>query len=316
MSKKTIVVTGALGFLGTHLCNRLVDEGHSVIGIDNKMCPSQTRLSDKVELHIEDVCHMPEIWSTVLQPIDEVYHLCSIASPPIYKKRPFATIETNVEGTIEICRFAKWKNAKMLLSSTSEIYGSPQQHPQSESYFGNVDTLSQRAVYDESKRMAETIVNTYATKEQLKATIVRIFNCYGPGMTLDDGRFIIEFTKRVLQGRDVVVYNGGKQTRSPCYIDDMIEMLIRAMELGGFGPYNIGNTEEYTVKDVLGMIMSIANKRSNIVHMPVLDGDPGQRRPNISRAELAGIANFEKTPLSVGLEKTISYIKGQIADSE
>jgi len=315
MAKKNIVITGVRGFIGAHLCNKLIEYGHNVIGIDNQICPSATKFytSKPFRYILGDVCY-PETYMKFLPyEIDEIYHLASIASPPIYKQYPFETIMTNVNGTINMCKLAKNRGAKLLLSSTSEVYGRPptKNHPQIETYNGNVDTLSKRAPYDESKRMAETVVNTFS-KDGLNATIVRIFNTYGPGMALNDGRFIVEFTKRVLEERDVVIYNGGSQTRSPCYIDDMIKMLINAMDIGGFGPYNIGNDKEYSVKEILNMIMNIIGKNPNIVHMPLYDGDPARRKPDLSRANLAEISNFKKTQIYDGLKKTITYIRRQI----
>jgi len=309
---KNILVTGGKGFIGAHLCNRLADNGHNVIAIDIEKYISRTKLSGKVKFYFDDVCDMFNSWNLLPDRIHEIYHLASIASPPIYKRNPIETIKTNVNGTIKICALAKDRGAKILLASTSEVYGNPEVHPQKENYFGNVNTLSDRACYDESKRMAETIVNTYVKKHKMQATIVRIFNTYGSGMALNDGRFIVEFTKRILKNQDVIIYNSGNQTRSPCYIDDTITMLIKAMKKGNFGPYNIGNDNEYSVRHILDMIAAILNKSPQIVHCPLNDGDPKKRKPDLTKSIQAGIITYPRMPLLQGLRITIEDIKAAI----
>jgi len=302
---KNILVTGAAGFIGTNLCQRLVNDGHNVVGIDNKLCNSPLRLPKEVDLIQADVKDMSFIKDSIGD-IDEIYHLASIASPKFYKKHPLTTIGVNVNGTIAMAELALSKNAKLLLTSTSEVYGDPKVYPQPESYNGNVNCLSDRACYDESKRTAETIMYEYQ-KRGLKAVVVRIFNTYGPGIRHDDGRMVGEFIWRLLHNEPVTVYNGGNQTRSLCYIDDTVEWLCRAMGRGEFGPFNIGNDTEMSINLILKAIAEIMNIEPKIINKKIYDGDPSRRCPDLTKTRIA-LGDFNKTPLPLGLSKTIIYL--------
>ena len=302
---KNILVTGATGFIGVNLCNRLIKDGHNVIGIDNKSCESPLELPDEVELIEADIQDMIFI-EEAIGDIDEIYHLASIASPKFYKENPLATIDTNINGTIAMAEFALSRNARLLLTSTSEVYGDPGVFPQPESYNGNVNCLSDRACYDESKRTAETIMYEYQ-KQGLKAIIVRIFNTYGPGIRPDDGRMVGEFIWRLLHNEPVTVYNGGNQTRSLCYVDDLVEWLCRAMRRGEFGPLNIGNDVEMSVNSILKAICKIMEVEPEIINKELKDGDPNRRCPDLTKTQLS-LGDFSKTAINHGLNKTIMYL--------
>jgi len=301
---KNILVTGAAGFIGTNLCKKLIKNGHNVIGIDNLLCPSPLNLPKEVlffEMDVQNITH-----STILEDIDEIYHLASIASPKFYKKHPFDTIDTNVNGTIAIAKFALTQNAKLLLVSSSEIYGQPEIFPQPESYFGHRNTIGDRSCYDCSKGLGETIIYEYA-KKGLRATICRLHNTFGPGMRLDDGRFIVEFIQKAINNKDVIIFNNGEQTRCLTYIDDTIDGIIKAMENNSFGPFNIGSTNEMSVNEIAELIINIIGSQSKIKHIEYDKDDPKRRIPDITRAKK--ILNWEpKEKLINGLRKTIKNI--------
>lgn len=303
MSK--ILVTGGAGFIGVNLCHKLVQRGHEVLVIDNMLCPSPMPLPSEASIMEE---HIEYFKSFDCPDLNVIYHLASLASPKWYKKYPMRTIMTNVHGTIAACEIAKQNNAKLILASTSEVYGDPEQHPQEENYNGNVDTLSERACYDESKRCAETIVGEYERKG-LNAVIVRIFNTYGPGMRPDDGRVVSEFIVRGLKNQPITIYGTGRQTRSFCYINDMVKWLLIAASAGHIGPFNIGNNEEHTILELMFSLQDIMHTEFTVSYEDNDGADPQVRCPNLRRIcnHLWPIA--DKTPLRAGLLETIHYFK-------
>jgi UDP-glucuronate decarboxylase len=309
---KTILVTGGRGFIGANLCNRLASEGNRVIAVDNMFCASPLQMHSEVECCELDVTNedFDRSFMTLYKHVDQIYHLASIASPKWYKKYALFTIETNVIGTMVACKLAAYYNAKLLLSSTSEVYGDPEVHPQPEEYNGNVNTLSDRACYDESKRCAETIVGAHS--HLIDATIVRIFNTYGPGMRVDDGRAVSEFICRMLKDKPLTLTNFGLQTRSFCYVDDMVEYLVRAMALGKLGPYNVGSFDEITISELSLRIADLRGVYLPETNPPIVDkNDPRKRRPDLSRA-YAAFGYHPQVGLSEGLSRTVEYFRGII----
>jgi nucleoside-diphosphate-sugar epimerase len=307
-----ILVTGGQGFIGVNLCKSLADDGHNVWCLDNMLCPSPIKIRDYKRINFiqTSVEHLtPEnFWNRIKQDmkLDEIYHLASIASPVWYKRYPMQTIVTNVMGTDHMCKLALHYGAKLLLSSSSEVYGQATICPQEESYYGNVNILGPRSSYDESKRCAETIVYEYM-KMGLRATIVRIHNCFGPGLRLEDGRFIVEFIKQSINNDPLTIFNNGEQTRSLTYIDDMINGLIAAMESPYFGPINLGSTDEYTVNQIADLILYITGSQSSKLYIEGDIDDPLKRLPSIDKAKK--ILNWKpKVKFRDGLIKTIKYV--------
>jgi len=307
---KRILVTGGRGFIGTQLCNRLSAQPDTeVIAVDNMRCPSFMPLNKNVQIFEADVSD-PMVFITLLQAfheVHEVYHLASLASPVWYKRFPLETIRTNVMGTHNMCELALEWGAKLVLSSTSEVYGDPETTPQTEKYNGNVSTRTDRACYDESKRCAETIVYEFA-KRGLNSTIVRIFNTYGPGMRHDDGRVVSEFIMRALQDENLIVCNGGQQTRSFCYIDDLLDYLVLAMKTAHPGPINIGNDKEISILDLAQLIGNILGEQLHIEYKIVDDGDPKRRCPDLTTARVV-LGCMPETELTTGLIYTVDYFR-------
>lgn len=314
----TILVTGGAGFIGSHLCERLVKEGNNVICVDNLLTGSQKNiaplLSNKNFSFVnQDASYPVKIKKGVK--IDEIYHLASPADPNInsptsYIAYPFETMRVNTVGTWNMCELALKYNAKLLFASTSEVYGDPQKSPQDEEYRGNVSTTGPRSVYDESKRFGETIVSAYVREKGLDGQIVRIFNTYGPRMNQNEGRAVVNFIKQAIKNEPITVYGDGTQTRSFCYIDDEIEGLALAMEKGKSGEvYNIGNDDERTILDFAKLIKKLAKSKSEIVFSQSLpEDDPLQRKPDITKAKK--VLHWEpKVGLEEGLLKTIHYFR-------
>jgi len=310
---KKVLVTGGAGFIGSHLCERLLKEGNRVICLDNFFTGSKNNivhlLDNKnfllVEHNIENVFK----WRGA---IDEIYNLACPASPIHYREDPVQTVKANVLGVINMLEFARNKKARILQASTSEVYGDPLVHPQKEDYWGNVNPLSPRACYDEGKRCAETLFMDYHREYGLDIKIVRIFNTYGPRMAKDDGRVVPNFIIQALKEKDVTIYGDGGQTRSFQYIDDLIEGLIKMMRKDNFiGPVNIGNPHEVSIKELAETIIKLTNSRSNISYYPLPDGDPKRRRADISLAKKE-LAWSPKFGLEEGLRKTIDYFKAII----
>lgn len=312
---KHILVTGGTGFIGTNLCRRLISEGHKVICLDNNYTGSLSNVADL--LSHPNFCFVEhdviEPWDCE-EPLDRIYHLACPASPPFYQgNRSIFTTKTCVLGALNMLALAKRKGARILLSSTSEVYGEPKVHPQTEDYRGNVNPIGIRACYDEGKRCAESLFFDHYRHEKVDIRVIRIFNTYGPYMNPDDGRVVSNFICQALRGQDITIYGEGQQTRSFQYIDDLIEGMVRMMEneKGFIGPVNIGNPGEFTIRELANMVLSKIQTTSRLVQRPLPADDPTQRRPDIT---LAG-EKLNWTPkicLNDGLDKTIAYFRRQL----
>lgn len=301
-----ILVTGGAGFIGTHLCNRLIEEGNEVICLDNFFTGRKSNIyhllsNPKFELIRHDITE------PILLEVDQIYNLACPASPIHYQYNPVKTIKTNILGTLHMLGLAKRVKARILQASTSEIYGDPTEHPQKEDYWGNVNPIGIRSCYDEGKRAAETLMMDYHRQNQIDTRIVRIFNTYGPYMSENDGRVVSNFIVQALRGNDITIYGDGTQTRSFCYVDDLIEGIIRMMNQDGFiGPVNLGNPEEYSVLELAEKILKMTGSRSNIVFKPLPENDPTRRRPDIALARKK-LGWEPKVLVEDGLAKTIDY---------
>lgn len=308
----TVAVTGCCGFIGSHLTKRLLEEGYYVIGIDNLFTGRiENIINIKNDPHFEFIRH--DVVFPLFLECDEIYHLASPASPIYYQKNPIKTVKTNLLGTMNMLGIAKRVHAKMLFSSTSEVYGDPMEHPQKEEYWGNVNPIGARACYDEGKRVAETIMTEYRKMHNVDSKIVRIFNTYGPNMAMNDGRVISNFIVQALKDEDITIYGTGEQTRSFCYADDMIKGLTAMMNqpYEVSGPVNLGSDEEVTVRDLAQMVIKMTKSESNIVFRELPENDPSRRKPDLSKAQK--LLDF-RTEMSLedGLERTINYFRSII----
>jgi dTDP-glucose 4,6-dehydratase len=300
------VVTGAAGFLGSHLTDRLLADGHEVIGIDSLITGS---LDNIRHLHDHRAFHFSEADVTkyvfVNGAVDRIYHFASPASPRDFSRFPVHILKVGALGTLNALGLAKAKNARMLLASTSEIYGDPEVHPQREDYFGRVNTTGPRSMYDEAKRFAEALTTSYHNQNHVEARIVRIFNTYGPRMRLDDGRCLPNFILSGLKGEALTIFGDGRQTRSFCYVDDLIDGIVRLMESPAEGPVNIGNPEEITIQELAAEVIAMTGGRSSITNLPALKDDPVRRRPDITRAR--AVLNWEpKVHRAEGLQRAVA----------
>jgi UDP-glucuronate decarboxylase len=310
MSKvKRILVTGGAGFLGSHLCERLVQEGHDVICVDNLFTSQKVNIAHLLsrpnfEFIRHDVTH--PLWLEV----DEIYNLACPAAPGHYQYNPIKTMKTSVMGAINMLGMAKRCRAKILQASTSEVYGDPEVHPQPETYKGSVNPIGPRACYDEGKRAAETLFFDYRRSNKLNIRVVRIFNTYGPRMHPFDGRVVSNFIRQALKGDDITIFGTGSQTRSFCYVDDLIEGMIRMMNGPDefVGPVNLGNPDEFTIRQLAEQVIALTGAKSRIVNKAALEDDPAQRQPDISLAK-AKLGWSPKVPLKDGLPRTIAYFK-------
>jgi len=311
---KKILVTGGAGFLGSHLCDRLVDEGHHVLCVDNYFTGSKKNIEhllDKKNFEVirQDVCF------PLYVEVDEIYNLACPASPFYYQWDPIQTMKTSILGSYNLLGLAKRTGAKILQASTSEVYGDPKVHPQPETYWGNVNPLGVRSCYDEGKRAAESLFMDYYRVHGVKTKIVRIFNTYGPRMAEDDGRVVSNFIVQALQGKDITVYGDGMQTRSFCYVDDLLDVMQAMMNHSDdsfTGPVNIGNPGEFTIWELANKVIELTGSSSQILQQPLPQDDPKQRRPDIAVAK--AMLNWEpKINLEQGLIKTIDYFKQVIA---
>jgi UDP-glucuronate decarboxylase len=303
-----ILVTGGAGFLGSHLCERLLGENHEVICLDNFYTGRKINIA-----HLLPNPSFELMRHDVIDPfkaeVDQIYNLACPASPPHYQFNPIKTTKTSVMGAINVLGLAKRVKARVFQASTSEVYGDPEVHPQPESYRGSVNPIGPRACYDEGKRCAETLFFDYHRENKVDIRVVRIFNTYGPRMLANDGRVVSNFIVQALQGRDITVYGDGTQTRSFCYVDDLIEGFVRLMNTEGItGPVNIGNPGEFTMLELAEKVLDLVGGKSKIVHRPLPQDDPLQRQPDISLArEKLG---WEPTiPLEEGLRRTIAYFR-------
>jgi UDP-glucuronate decarboxylase len=306
-----ILVTGGAGFLGSHLCDRLIGQGHDVLCLDNFF----TGRKQNIE-HLLGNAHFELIRHDVIDPfkfeVDRIYNLACPASPPHYQYNPIKTTKTSVMGAINCLGLAKRVKARVFQASTSEVYGDPAVHPQPESYWGNVNPIGRRSCYDEGKRCAETLFFDYYRENGVDIRVVRIFNTYGPRMNPDDGRVVSNFIVQALRGEDITVYGDGSQTRSFCYVDDLIEGFLRLMEQSEtVGPVNIGNPGEFTMLELAEVVLKQVGGKSKIVHKDLPADDPKQRQPDISLAKK--YLKWEpKVPLAEGIGKTIEYFRSEV----
>lgn len=305
---KRILVTGGSGFIGSHLCERLLNDGNMVICIDNFISGDKQNVVHLLNYqHFELVDH--DITTPYFAEVDEIYNLACPASPIHYQLNAIKTVKTSVMGSINMLGLAKRVNAKILQASTSEVYGDPLVHPQPESYWGNVNPIGPRSCYDEGKRCAETLFMSYFEQHNLKIKIVRIFNTYGPKMSISDGRVVSNFAVQALQNKDITIFGNGQQTRSFMYIDDLIEGLIKMMETTDdvIGPINIGNPIEFSIGELANRIISLTGSKSKLVFKPLPQDDPTQRKPDISLAIKLLNGWQPKVELEAGLVPTIEY---------
>jgi dTDP-glucose 4,6-dehydratase len=307
-----VVITGGAGFLGSHLCRRLLLDGYQVVCLDNLLTGRADNIQELlgegvrlIKVDVTEYIHVPG-------PVDAVLHFASPASPIDYLRLPIQTLKVGALGTHRALGLAKDKGARFVLASTSEVYGDPQVHPQPESYWGHVNPIGPRGVYDEAKRYAEALTMAYHRSHGVQVSIVRIFNTYGPRMRLDDGRAFAAFASQALSGRSVTVHGDGSQTRSLCYVDDLVEGIVRLTASGFPGPVNLGNPEEVSMLELAQALIKAAHSDSDIVFLPRPEDDPQVRRPDITlaRRELG----WEPTvPLSEGIERTLPWFREQLA---
>lgn len=306
---KKILVTGGAGFLGSHLCDRLVEQGHHVLCVDNYFTGSKKNIEhllDKPNFEVlrQDICFPLYI------EVDEIYNLACPASPKYYQQDPIQTTKTSILGAYNLLGLAKRTGAKILQASTSEVYGDPKVHPQPESYWGHVNPIGIRSCYDEGKRAAETLFFDYHRQHDVRIKVMRIFNTYGPRMAADDGRVVSNFIVQVLQGEPLTIYGDGSQTRSFCYVDDLIDGMMKLMASDDTitGPFNIGNPGEFTIAELADLVLFLTESKSEIQVFNLPEDDPKQRRPDISYAKLV-LKWVPSTDLVSGLERTIDYFK-------
>ena len=304
---KRILITGGAGFIGSHLCKRLLNEGNYVICLDNFFTGRKRNIetllpNQNFELVEHDIIEPIDIR------IDEIYNLACPASPPHYQYDPIKTMKTSVIGIINMLELAEKYNAKILQASTSEVYGDPLVHPQVETYWGNVNPIGIRSCYDEGKRCAETLISDYRRQKNLNTKIIRIFNTYGPNMTPDDGRVVSNFILQALKGEDITVYGDGSQTRSFCYVDDLIDGIVKMMDSNLSEPVNLGNPTERTILDFAKLIIEFTGTKSKIIYKPLPSDDPTKRRPDITLAQTK-LNWTPKVDINEGLKKTVAYFK-------
>jgi UDP-glucuronate decarboxylase len=307
---KRILVTGGAGFIGSHLCERLLDEGNEVICLDNLFSSSKEKIIPFMENPRFEFVRQDVTFSYYAE-VDEIYNLACPASPVHYQVNPIKTIKTSVMGAINMLGLAKRVNAKVLQASTSEVYGDPEIHPQTEEYWGHVNPIGIRSCYDEGKRCAESLFVNYNLQNRVKIKIIRIFNTYGPRMELNDGRVVSNFILQALKGEDITIYGDGTQSRSFQYVDDLVEGMIRMMNTPDdfTGPVNIGNPIEFTMLELAELVLELTGSKSKIVYLPLPQDDPTQRQPNIDLAR-EKLNNWEpKIHLKEGLQKTIEYFE-------
>lgn len=306
---KKVLITGAAGFLGSHLCDRFIKEGYFVIGMDNLITGSLKNIEHLFKLeNFEFYHHDVTKFVHVPDKLDYILHFASPASPIDYLKIPIQTLKVGSLGTHNLLGLAKAKNARILIASTSEVYGDPLMHPQNEEYYGNVNAIGPRGVYDEAKRFQESLTMAYHRFHKLETRIVRIFNTYGPRMRLNDGRVVPAFMGQALRGEDLTIFGDGNQTRSFCYIDDQVEGIFRLLHSDYIYPVNIGNPDEITIKEFAEEILSLTGTNQKIVYKPLPENDPLQRRPDISKAK--EILGWEpKVDRKEGMKATFEYFK-------
>jgi UDP-glucuronate decarboxylase len=306
-----ILVTGGAGFIGSHLCDELLKKKNDVLCVDNLFSGNKDNIRHLLgNSYFEFMRH--DIIHPFFAEVDQIYHLACPASPIHYQYNPIKTIKTSVMGTINMLGLAKRVRARILLASTSEVYGNPVVHPQPEAYWGNVNPIGVRSCYDEGKRVAETLMMDYHRQNHVDVRIVRIFNTYGPCMAINDGRVISNFIVQALRGGEISVYGDGSQTRSFCYVSDLVAGMVRMMEAELIGPVNLGNPSESTIKELASKILSLTESKSKMVFSPLPPDDPERRCPDITLARK--ILNWEpRISLDEGLEKTIEYFRKKLS---
>ncbi|XP_055345773.1 UDP-glucuronic acid decarboxylase 1-like [Paramacrobiotus metropolitanus] len=311
--RRRILVTGGAGFVGSHLVDRLMLEGHEVIVVDNYFTGRKRNVEHWIGHENFELIHH-DIVNPLFIEVDEIYHLASPASPPHYMYNPVKTIKTNTVGTVNMLGLAKRNRAKLLLASTSEVYGDPEVHPQPESYWGHVNPIGPRSCYDEGKRVAETLCYAYQKQERVSVAVARIFNTFGPRMHMNDGRVVSNFILQALQNEPITVYGSGEQTRSFQYVSDLVEGMILLMAANYSLPVNLGNPEEHSVKEFAVMINNAVDGKSEIINKPAMIDDPRRRKPDITLAK--NLLGWEpKVSLKDGLSKTVQYFKKELAKS-
>ena len=310
-----ILITGGAGFIGSHLCERLLNDGNDVLCVDNYYTGTKSNIVHLLDNYQFELMRHDVTFPLYVE-VDQIYNMACPASPIHYQYDPVQTTKTSVHGAINMLGLAKRVNARILQASTSEVYGDPTQHPQTESYWGNVNTIGPRSCYDEGKRCAETLFFDYFRQHNLEIKVGRIFNTYGPRMRPDDGRVISNFIVQALTENDITVYGKGDQTRSFCYVDDLVEGILRLMttEKGVTGPMNLGNPIEYTILEIAEIVIDQIGSKSKIIFEPLPEDDPKQRQPDISfaKSELNWEAN---TQLKEGLKKTIQYFDQTLSNN-
>jgi dTDP-glucose 4,6-dehydratase len=308
-----IVITGAAGFIGSHLSETLLDRGYSVVGIDNLLTGDTANIAHLANRDFVFIKHDVTNYIYVEGPVDAVLHWASPASPIDYLELPIPTLKVGALGTHKALGLAKAKNARFVIASTSEVYGDPLEHPQKESYWGNVNPIGPRGVYDEAKRFAEAMTTAYHRYHGLDTKIVRIFNTYGPRMRLRDGRAVPAFMSQALTGEDVTIFGSGQQTRSFCYVTDLVDGIIRLLNSDLNDPVNIGNPQEMTIEEIARTIIRLTGSSSKLVYRPLPEDDPKVRQPDITRART--LLGWEpKVPLEEGLIKTLDYFRKKVAE--
>ena len=307
--KKRILITGGAGFLGSQLCEKLLNEDHEVICLDNYFTGQKENITHLLKNpYFEIIRH--DVTMPFFIEVDEIYNLACPASPIHYQYNPIKTIKTSVMGAINMLGLAKRIKAKILQASTSEVYGDPEVHPQTESYWGNVNPIGERSCYDEGKRCAESLFVNYHKQNDVRIKIIRIFNTYGPKMHPNDGRVVSNFIMQALQNKDITIFGNGTQTRSFCYVDDLLDGLVRMMDTDDsiIGPINMGNPNEFSMNELASLVIKLTDSKSKLIYLPLPSDDPLQRKPDITKAK--EILDWEpKIELEEGLKETIKYFK-------